>query len=246
MVVISPVGIKDVLWAQEKISKWFSKPYLKFTEIYVANYHYEDTQVPHYRKFINATIRNVGKEAAKQCYAMITINSDQVHLHWSDIPYEKLSSSTKKIDIGPKEPRRLDIAFSVYGSSFSHSQKSILGLPVKKVAHFSKQVPSDAKGALSLTTESTGSKMTMGTYDQRLSSYEPAKLHEAKSGAWIATHLSLLDPKYTDRDYISPARYDVNIELFSDKGKSESCSFTIISTSDASKLTGDERTLSIR
>jgi hypothetical protein len=174
------------------------EPKLVIERIYVANFSFVPTH--ELRRFIIARVRNVGKSSATGCIGLL-ISGDTIEreykLHWADIPYAALRDSTTPIDIKPKEPRDLDIAFSVGGIKTSAKEETLTSAP----------------------TYATGSNIsTMGTFDLSKST-AMYTVNEPLEGAWVATPFALLTCENTPEAHLKPGAYLTRVKIMTDVDK---------------------------
>jgi len=212
-------------------------------------------------------IKNVGKTGAINCLGQLSFepsNTSPVKLHWADTSYEFLSDSAIKIDINPTEERRLDIAFSHCGEqSPVPSLEPVLGsMPVS--SPYSCTSPTGAR--ISEGTVWTGSmpvrsRAMEGTIDTGsliglpvsspysntsptgASSFYVQK--ESLEGAWIASNRVIGNPIKESRDYLSPGRYQISVEVKCENGIGDNAKLVIISNKNSWKLNADLRKTTI-
>jgi len=183
----------------------------------------------HIRKFILLTIRNTGNEEALSCHARLSSNDTpqtEYPLHWAVTPYTPSRDHAEPIDILPKEPRDLDVAFSIGGT-----------IPT---------IPTSDGISTSTTTTTSESFRTAGTLDPeyfagtvwKSEDRSPVegprnpvvRIEGPRSGAWIALPLALTNPELAAQARLEPGQYHVEIEVFTINGNGDRCALTIISS----------------
>lgn len=246
------IGAQIVLFAVEQISKLVGKPTLRIEKVYIQNFQYLKTYPIHYRRFIIAKIRNVGRKGATGCLGKISIDEKgltDIKLHWADEPYEIRRDSAIKINLAPNEPRDLDIAFSVCGGQSPKTKKEPVfttGVgPLVSVNALGGTIYSTKK-----TTHDRSSTLTRGTYDPYVipsdSNYlaksdKEERIDPPLKGAWIASHLAIGNPIYNSRDYLRPGRYHAEIEVICENGSGHRGKLVIISREECIGLLADLR-----
>lgn len=191
------LGALKTIWElKEKISS--NEPKLIIEKIYAGDFIFVDNKEQ--RRFVIATVRNVGKSLATRCMGFLT--SDQTvegeyKLHWADTPYAPLRNSAQPIDISPNEARDLDIAFSMGGIGAGLKQGVLTSSP----------------------SIVTGSNFPMkGTFD----TYRSQMGYVTKQpliGSWVATPIALLNCPNVPQAYLKPNNYEAEIRVSTDKEK---------------------------
>lgn len=218
---------------QEKIIEHYGEtPIIKILDGYVADFHYLNSDPPHYRRFVILRIMNDGPKAATGCWASISIDSlhlKEVPLHWADAPYTILRNSMETITIPPTITRELDIAFSVYRDyPPNHAVVRNSGNSISTTSWVSPSI-SPTKGTYDpriISTGSDGGVLHTANQDFHLPSTEKLE------GAWIASHLVIAYPREKNEHYLPPndppRRYNARVRFTCNEGQTAEIDMVLI------------------
>jgi len=240
-IVKALAGIAQV----DRMAEHYDTPILKILDGYVANFHYENTNPPHYRRFIVLRIQNDSDKAATGCWATITVPELQlkeIPLHWVDCEYTVLRNSMKSITIPPHITRELDVAFSVYGKYLPGEYQLVLGTGTNAIITKSYE---PTRGTIDPNLMPTGSRFVEFDSDIEDDKVIRDKLEPMRFGSWIASHLVLANPKEDTEYHLAgnepPKRYNSTIRVTCNEGHSVEAPMVLLVTPNPEGLDYDWR-----
>jgi len=184
-----------IVWeAGKALGRWRGRPKLRIEKIYVQNFGAPLEPSKRYlRRFVIATVRNVGKRTALRCMGYLysqETRQEEFKLHWADTPYTRARDTAEPVDIVAGETRDLDIAFSVGGK--------VDDITLAREDTFQSSPTYHAVvGGETLQTELARESI----------------IDMKSTGAWIAIPIALRRPVYESQAYLKPGEYDVTVKV---------------------------------